>query len=185
MKSMWKKAKRERARGDFSMFKWGWNKVKFMRFKKIPIIIIRNVKEIIYLRKTKKILLLILSWKFFLCVKKVKEKSWEIMEMKCKFLLTSSNGHPLDRNTVWDWRINNFNSLSFISASCVGFVRIIVIFNVTLDVNSPRISLTDINVLSVILSSGSGFQFLIIIAPIYRVSEWEKMLIRLNLKLLN
>lgn len=48
----------------------------------------------------------------------------------------------------------------------MGFVRIIVIFNVTLDVNSPRISLTDINVLSVILSSGSGFQFLIIIAPV-------------------
>jgi hypothetical protein len=48
----------------------------------------------------------------------------------------------------------------------VGFVRIIVIFNVTLDVNSPSISLMDINVLSVILSSGTGFQFLIIIAPI-------------------
>lgn len=89
-------------------------------------------------------------------------------------LLTSSNGHPLDRNTVWDCRINNFNSLSFISASCVGFVRIIVIFNVTLDVNSPRISLTDINVLSVILSSGSGFQFLIIIAPIQHDKSVKK-----------
>jgi hypothetical protein len=87
------------------------------------------------------------------------------------YMLTSSNGHPLDRKTVWDCRINNFNSLSFISASCVGFVRIIVIFNVTLDVNSPRISLTDINVLSVILSSGSGFQFLIIIAPIHTLMK--------------
>ena len=90
------------------------------------------------------------------------------------YVLTSSNGHPLDRNTVWDCRINNFNSLSFISASCVGFVRIIVIFNVTLDVNSPRISLTDINVLSVILSSGSGFQFLIIIAPIQMKKKRKK-----------
>lgn len=98
---------------------------------------------------------------------------WKIWKFHVNSL-TSSNGHPLDRSTVWDWRINNFNSLSFISASCVGFVRIIVIFNVTLDVNSPRISLTDINVLSVILSSGSGFQFLIIIAPIAREREWER-----------
>lgn len=79
--------------------------------------------------------------------------------------LTSSNGHPVDRKTVWDCRISSFSSLSFISASCVGFVRMIVIFSVTLEVISPRISLTEISVLSVILSSGSGFQFLIMIAP--------------------
>lgn len=60
----------------------------------------------------------------------------------------------------------------------MGFVRIIVIFNVTLEVSSPRISLTDINVLSVILSSGSGFQFLIMIAP--RDYEKRKKLIRLT-----
>lgn len=61
----------------------------------------------------------------------------------------------------------------------MGFVRIIVIFNVTLDVNSPRISLTDINVLSVILSSGSGFQFFIIIAP--AKNGRERFYINMNL----
>lgn len=113
-----------------------------------------------------------MNWSCFFCV--IYGNSHErrfsvsiLLSFHFLLILTSSNGHPLDLNTVWDCRINSFNSLSFISASCVGFVRIIVIFNVTLDVNSPSISLTDINVLSVILSSGSGFQFLIIIAPVY------------------
>lgn len=40
-----------------------------------------------------------------------------------------------------------------------------MIFNVIFEVNSPKISLTEMSVLSVTLSSGSGFQFLITIAP--------------------
>lgn len=94
-------------------------------------------------------------------------KYWNFkFETKMFLQLTSSNGHPVERNTEWDCKINSFRSLSFISANCVGFVRIIVIFNVTFEVNSPRISLTEIRVLSVILSSGRGFQFLIMIAPV-------------------
>lgn len=48
----------------------------------------------------------------------------------------------------------------------MGFVRTIVIFSVIIDVSSPNISLTDINVLSVILSNGNGFQFFIINEPV-------------------
>ena len=42
----------------------------------------------------------------------------------------------------------------------------IVIFKVTSEVNSPRISLTEIIVLSVILSKDNGFQFFMIIEPV-------------------
>lgn len=65
-----------------------------------------------------------------------------------------------------DCNISNFNNLSLISANCVGFVRMIVIFKVTSEVNSPRISLTEIIVLSVILSKDNGFQFFMIIEPV-------------------